>query len=276
MQKDMRKVFIVIMLLGFCLPVVAQNSNTEFKIKDRFMPTGKRIDRNIHKNVFAYKGEWALGLTASYGTLSSDNSDIFAVLENINASGSVTSISPFISYFVANNTSVGLRLGYSQINGNMDDMDLNLGSSNDVGITIPLIDLASKSYKASLFMRNYAPIDAAGRFGVFSELEASYSYADNQFAYRSNADDPLNCTNSESTTVKLWFNPGLAVYMFPNVCATISFGMGGFKYTSIKQFDDQGNSTGTRTSSKLRFRLNVADIHFGLNIHLWGKNKMAR
>lgn len=276
MQRDMRKIFIIIMLLGFCLPAIAQNSNTEFKVKDRFMPTGKRIDRNVHKNVFAYKGEWALGLTASYGTLSSENSDIFAVLENINASGSVTSVSPFISYFVANNTSVGVRLGYSQINGNMDDMDLNLGSSNDVGISIPVIDLASNSYKASVFLRNYTPIDDAGRFGVFSEIEASYSFAENRFAYSSNADDPIHYTQSESSTVKLWFNPGLAVYMFPNVCATISFSMGGFKYTSVKQFDDQGNNTGTRASSKLRFRLNVADINFGLNIHLWGKNKKAR
>ena len=263
-------------LLGFCLPVFAQNRDTEFVVKDRFMPTSKRIDREINKNVFAYKGEWALGLTASYGTLSSDNSDIFAVLENINASGSVTSISPFVSYFVANNTSVGLRLGYSHINGTMDNMDVNLGEENDVDITIPWIDLGSKSYKASVFMRNYVPIDAAGRFGVFSEIEASYAFAENTFAYRSDSDDPMHYTDSESSTVKLWFNPGVAVYMFPNVCATVSFGMGGFKYTSVKQYDDKGEQTGSRTSSNLRFRLNVADIHFGLNVHLWGKNKKTR
>lgn len=277
----MKRLLIFIILVGLALPARAQD---EVKVsvrdtiapmvtKSRFMPTRKRIDREIKKNVFAYKGELALGLTASYGTLSSDNSDIFAVLENVNASGSITTISPFISYFVANNTSIGVRLGYTSMGGNVENMDVNLGEQNDVGITVPWVDLSSNSMRVSAFLRNYTSIDEAGRFGVFSEIEASYAFGDNSFAFRSGDDNPMNYTNSESATIKVWFNPGLAVYMFPNVCATISFGMGGFKYTSVKQFDEEGVQTGERTSSKLRFRLNLADIHFGLNIHLWGKNK---
>ena len=237
------------------------------------MPSSKRIDREINKNVFAYKGELALGLTASYGTLSSDNSDILAVLENVNASGSVTTLSPFVSYFIANNMSVGVRLGYTNMNGKVDNMDLNLGSQNDVGITVPWVNLSNNTLRMSAFLRNYAPIDEAGRFGVFSEIEASYALGNNSLAFRSGDDNPTSYTKSESATFKLWFNPGVAVYMFPNVCATISFGMGGFKYTSIKQYGDAGEQTGSRSSSKLRFRLNLADISFGMNIHLWGKNK---
>jgi ATP-binding cassette subfamily B protein len=34
--------------------------------------------------------------------------------------------------------------------------------------------------------------------------------------------------------------------------------------------------TGSRTISKLRFRLNVADIHFGMNFHLWSKKSKKR
>ena len=273
----MRRIFIIAMLLFVSLPVMAQNRrNSEFVVKDRFMPTGKRFDREINKNVFAYKGKWAVGLTASYGTVSSENSDILAVLEGIDVSGSVTSIAPFVSYFVADNMSVGVRFGYSNIDGNLNNADVNLGAENDIGISIPLVDVASNSYKASLFLRNYAPIDAAGRFGVFSEVEASYAFAKNSVAYSASSEDPLNYTNSQTTTLKLWFNPGVAVYMFPNVCATVSFGMGGFKYTTTKQFDESGADTGARTSSKLRFRLNLADIHFGLNVHLWNKNKKTR
>lgn len=244
-----------------------------FQVKNRFLPTRKRIDREINRNVFAYKGELAVGLTASYGTITSEDSDILAILENINASGSVTTIAPFMSYFIADNMSVGVRLGYTNISGKLNNMDVNLGSQNDVGISIPWIDVNSSSMRGSLFLRNYTPIDAAGRFGVFSEVEASVGITNNKFGFRSGEDSPTNYTNSESLTVKLWFNPGLAVYMFPNVCATISFGMGGFKYTSVKQFDEQGKQSGSRDFSKLRFRLNLADIHFGLNIHLWAKNK---
>lgn len=277
----MKKILFIVLLLACSLSAVAQESApaherdtvARMETRQRFMPTRKRIDREINKNVFAYKGELAFGLAASYGTLSSDNSDIFVILENINASGSVTTIAPFISYFISNNTSVGVRLGYTDMGGKMDNMDVNLGEQNDVDIKIPWIDLSSNTMRVSAFMRNYASIDAAGRFGVFSELEASYGLGNNSFAYRSGDDNPTNYNDSESMTIKVWFNPGLAVYMFPNVCATISFGMGGFKYTKVKQYDELGNQTGERVSSKLRFRLNLADIHFGLNIHLWGKNK---
>lgn len=277
----MKRLLIFIMLVGLTLPSLAQedasvsvrDSIFTKSTKSRFMPTRKRIDREINENVFAYKGELTLGLAASYGTLSSDNSDIFAVLENVNASGSITTISPFLSYFVADNMSVGVRLGYTSMGGNVENMDVNLGEQNDVGLTVPWVDLSSNSMRVSAFLRNYTSIDEAGRFGVFSEIEASYAFGNNSFAFRAGDDNPMSYTNSESATIKLWFNPGLAVYMFPNVCATISFGMGGFKYTTVKQFDDTGAQTGERTSSKLRFRLNLADIHFGLNIHLWGKNK---
>lgn len=269
----MKRVFLILFLV--CLCMVDVNAQRKYYLQesntvDRFMPTSRRIDRQINDNIFVYKGEWAFGLTASYGTLSSDNSDIFALLEHINLSGSITTVSPYVGYFYKDNACVGMRFGYTYMGGTLDNMDVNLGSQNDVDLTIPWIDASSNSFKASVFLRNYASIDHAGRFGVFSEIEASCSMGDNTMAFQS-GDDPMKYTNSKNTTVKLWFNPGLAIYMFPNVCATVSFGMGGFKYTSIRQYDEQGNQTGSRDISKLRFRLNLADIHFGMNVHLWAK-----
>ena len=275
----MRKLVVFVMFL--CLGMVnlsaqelktqeEKNDKAQFQTSNRFMPTLRRIDRAVSKNVFAYKGEVALGLTASYGTLSSDNSDIFALLEQVNLSGSITTVSPYVGYFYKDNACVGLRMGYTHMGGTLDNMELNLGSDNNVGLTIPWVDVNSNSLKFSAFMRNYAAIDEAGRFGVFSELEASYATGKNKLAF-SSGDAPMKYSDTRNTTVKLWFNPGVAVYMFPNVCATVSFGMGGFKYTTIKQYDETGAQTGAREISKLRFRLNLADIHFGMNIHLWSK-----
>ena len=144
-------------------------------------------------------------------------------------------VSPFVSYFVANNTSIGLRLGYTHMGGKLDNMDINLGEQNDVSISIPWVNLANNTVRMSAFLRNYASIDEAGRFGVFSEIEASYAFGSNEFSFRSGDEEQPTYTDSKNMTIKLWFNPGLAVYMFPNVCATISFGMGGFKYSSVKQ-----------------------------------------
>ena len=81
----------------------------------------------------------------------------------------------------------------------------------------------------------------------------------------------LRSTFSDDLKLSLGFNPGLAVYIFPNVCSTISFGLGGIEYTKIKQKDADGNEIGQRTASKMRFRLNLLNIRIGVTVHLWNK-----
>ena len=68
----MKRLFLISMLVCLCIVDVAAQGTKRtagFETRDRFMPTSRRVDRQIDGNVFAYKGEWALGLTASYGTL---------------------------------------------------------------------------------------------------------------------------------------------------------------------------------------------------------------
>mgnify|MGYP001528350617 CR=1 FL=1 len=171
--------------------------------KKQFLPTRRRIDREINKLKFAYKGEVIMGLTASYGTMSSDDTDIMLILDGIDADGTVATVKPFIGYFYRDNNCLGVRFGYQP-------------------------DTAS---------------------------------------------DNMKTTFSDNTQLKLAFNPGAAVYIFPNVCATLSFGLGGIQYTSVTQKDDAGNKIGTRKASNMRFRLNVAAINFGMTVHLWDKKK---
>ena len=92
-----------------------------------------------------------------------------------------------------------------------------------------------------------------------------------EFSYLS--DDTWKTSLSDIYKCEFSFNPGLAVYIFPNVCATISFGLGGLRYTHTKQYDGDHNFTGKRNYSKMRFRLNIADINFGMTLHLWNKKK---
>ena len=89
--------------------------------EQRFLPTRKRIDREINKLKFAYKGEVMMGLTASYGTLSSDDTDIMLILDNINADGTVATVKPFIGYFYRDNNCIGVRFGYRHMGGTLDN-----------------------------------------------------------------------------------------------------------------------------------------------------------
>lgn len=238
----------------------------------RFLPTRRRMDREINKIKFAYKGEVIMGLTASYGTLSSDDTDLMLVLDNINADGSVATVKPFVGYFYRDNHCVGVRFGYRHMGGTLDKGALfDLGESNDVSFNIPYLDLKSDNYSFGIFHRSYAGLDEKGRFGLFAEFELGVSTGSSEFTYE--REGVNKTTYSDNTQVKLAFNPGAAVYIFPNVCATLSFGLGGIQYTSVTQRDADGNKVGSRRASNMKFKLNIAAINIGMTIHLWDKKK---
>ena len=232
-----------------------------------------RVDREIDKSSFAYKGEWLCGISASYGTLTADDSDIALVVDNLNLGGSIISVKPYVGYFYRNNLSVGLRFGYSRTMGHFDNANINLGnfingiefSTNGIAV-----DYLSNAYSFALFHRAYVPLDRRGRFGVFGELELAAEHGRSNFGFMYN--DEWSRSISDTFKASFNFNPGVAAYVFPNVCATVSFGLGGLQYNYIKQYDGEMNPTGgTRSFSKLRYRLNITQINIGVTVHLWSK-----
>lgn len=233
----------------------------------------KRIDREINKNVFAFKGEIITGISASYGTLTADDSDIALILENLKLGGSIVTVKPYIGYMYRNNLSIGARFGYTYMNGKFDNASINLGNfinGIEFGTEGIAINYLSNAYSFAIFHRAYVPLDRKGRFGVFGELELEGSYGRSQFGFMYN--DEWTRSISDAYKVRFNFNPGVAAYIFPNVCATVSFGLGGLQYNHIKQFDANMVPTGgTRDYSKLRFRLNITEINIGVTVHLWSK-----
>ena len=240
--------------------------------KRHFLPTRRRIDREINKLKFAYKGEVIMGLTASYGTLSSDDTDVLLILDNVNADGAVAAVKPFVGYFYRDNRCLGARFGYNHMSGTLDKGALfDLGESNDVSLNIPYLDFTSNNYAFGIFHRSYAGLDPKGRFGLFAEIELSVATGTSCFSYES--EGRIKHTYSDNSQIKLAFNPGAAVYIFPNVCATLSFGLGGIQYTSVTQKDELGNRIGSREASKMKFKLNILAINIGMTIHMWDKKK---
>ncbi len=234
--------------------------------KKPFLPTRRRMDREIDKNKFAYKGEVAIGLTASYGTLSSEETDYLLILDNLNLDGSIFTVNPSFGYFIKDNLCVGVRFGYTRMQGHVGSANINLGEANDINMSFANIRLDNHTVSYGAFFRSYAGIDSKGHFGLFSEMEIAVNTGSTNLAYESNAQ--MKHTHSENLQCKLDFNPGLAVYVFPNVCTTISFGLGGIQYTKTTQKDPEGNIIGSRSASKMRFRLNLLNIRIGFNVHL--------
>lgn len=231
-----------------------------------FLPTRGRIDRKINAVKFAYKGELALGLAASYGTISSDNTDFMLIVDGIGLEGSVFTINPSIGYFLSDNICLGVRFGYANTVGHLGNISLNLGSANDVTMSLSNVDFRNQMTTMAAFLRSYAGIDRKGHFGLFGELEFALKAGSSDFSYAPDGEKKL--TKSNNTQFKLAFNSGVAVYIFPNVCCTLSFGLGGIQFNKITQKGADGNVVGSRQASKMLFRLNLADIRIGLNVHL--------
>ena len=233
------KKFLLLMLLAPAALSAAADSGADASVvvrkdsafveKHRFLPTAKRIDRRIDRNKFAYKGEVALGITASYGTISSDDTDMMLILDHINLDGTMAQVNPFVGYFYRDNNMVGLRLGYRHIGMGLGNLEVDLGSQNDLDISLDNMDYSGNAYSFGLFHRSYTGIDPKGSFGLFAELELSGMIGRSDFSYLSG--DTPKSTHSKSFKMNISFNPGVAVYIFPNVCGTLSFGLGGLQYS---------------------------------------------
>ncbi len=228
-----------------------------------------KFDRKIDSYKFISKGELAIGLTASYGSATSENSEFMLIAENINASGTMASFKPFLGYFYNDNKCVGLRLGYSHLSGKIDSASLDFGESNGLEFDLPYIDVVNDVYNYAIFHRSYTSLDKKGRFGLFAEVELIYKSGHNNMLH-----DFTGATQnirSNSSHVGLNFNPGITVFVLPNVSSNVSFGLGGLGYTSITQRNENGEVIGRRESSQLRFKFNIAEINFGITVHLWGE-----
>lgn len=230
------------------------------------------LDRAVNQGSYALKGEFLLGVTASYGTLAADDADLFPIFENIGLNGNMMTVNPFFGYFYKENRCVGIRLGYTHLGGSLDSFGMNL-DMDGLDFAVPQVGLSTDRYSAGIFHRSYMPLDEKGHFGVFGEFDAMFAFGDNVLGFTTA--DRQRRTVSDNMNLNLSFSPGVAVYAFPNVCMTLSFGLGGFRYNYIRQFDDEGHKTGERHFSKLNFKLNIADIRLGMNIHLWKEENPA-
>ena len=100
--------------------VAADTATVEKRDKSsRFLPTSRRIDRHVDRNKFVYKGEVMLGLAASHGKLSVEDSELMLLVDDINIGLNSTTVKPFLAFAYRDNRSVGMRFGYEYIRGDL-------------------------------------------------------------------------------------------------------------------------------------------------------------
>ena len=244
-------------------------ASDESAVSTRFLPTTRRIDRNIDRNKFVYKNEWMLGLAASYGKLDVADSELMLLVDDINFGVRRAVVMPYIAYAYSDNRSVGVRVGYELLQGDLGNISLDLGSGADLSFSLADIGVKNENFLWSIFHRNYIGLDRRGIVGAILETELMVKTGSTSMYTGSG--DARNYSESKNFAAKLNFNPGLAVYVFPQVCVTVTVGIGGLAYNNIRQYNAAGVMTGRRDHSALKFKLNIADIQIGVVAHLWNK-----
>lgn len=249
----------------------AMDSNGEVK-KTKFLPMRQRVDRHVDRNKFVYKGEVMLGLTASYGNVKAEDSDLMLLFNDIDVGLRSTTVRPFIAYAYRDNRAVGMRFGYQYMNGQLGNIDLNLDLVADgiENMNIANLGLRNETYSWSIFHRNYLGLDRRGIVGVILESELLVKTGTTRF---NSGGESINSSLSRNFAAQLNLNPGIGVYIFPQVCVTATVGIGGLRYNNIRQLNSAGEVIGRRDHSSLSFKVNIVDIQIGVVAHLWNNKK---
>lgn len=240
--------------------VVFRGDTIPMVLKDRNIG---RYDRGLFNYLFIPKGGWSFGLTASYGEFSTSELEMFSLVSDFNFSGHSFSIKPYVSYFIRNNMSVGLRLAYTSSKATVESLKVDI--DEDMNFNLSDIMYRNESYTAAFFFRQYVGMARRGRFGIFNEVELAFASGNADFR-RPYAGEP-KVTHTTYMETQLNFSPGVSVFIMKNVNFNVSFGVFGFHLRNERQYVD-GEKSGNRFTSGANFRFNIFNIAFGIAVHV--------
>lgn len=240
--------------------VVFKGDTIPMILKDRNLG---RYDRGLFNFLFIPKGSWNFGLTASYGEISTDNMEMMDLLNDIDLSAHTFSIKPYISYFLRNNMSVGVRMAYTRSIGDINSFKVDI--DEDMNFNLHDIHYGAESYAAAVFFRQYMGLTRRGRFGIYNEVELSFASGSSDFNRPYNG--VLRRTHTTNMEAKLTFSPGVTVFIMENVSFNLSFGVFGFSLKNENQKVD-GVDAGNRFTSGANFKINLFNLAFGIGVHI--------
>lgn len=231
-----------------------------------------RFDRGINSNrsIFIPKGEMGLGLSLSYNNLNMGSAAedagyrlLFGMLDGIKGSLQSFGISPQISYFVADNISIGLRFDYSKTAFNVGKLNMELGDMLSLNISDK--NFRKQGYTGLFTMRNYMPIAGSKRFAIFAEGNIAGSYAQSE-AYSHNEEGGKVGTYQDIYRLSLGVVPGIICFITNNAAFELSVGVFGFDIQKTKQITNQVEISEMVTSNA-NFKINPLSITLGMTYY---------
>ncbi len=223
--------------------------------------------------LFVPKGTVSFGLTASYNSydLGSAADDagykmLFSLLDGVSGNMTSCGIAPAVSYFIAENTSVGLRFDYSKSVLGLGSASLALGDL--MSLDINDVNYLKQSYSGSLTLRHYMSIADSRRFAIFVEGRGTLGYAQSM-NYQREGDDKYG-TYQDIYKASLSLVPGVVCFVMDNAAFEVSVGVLGFDTQKVKQVTNQVEYSEMK-SSGANFKINLLSVNFGMSFYIYPK-----
>ena len=269
----MKKIFIILLTAAVSVSAYANTTNTEACEQESF---SRGI--GIPTSVFIPKGTVGFGASFSYSTYDIGNSAndygfqaLFGMVNGIQGNVVTGGVSPHVSYFVANNLSVGARFNYNKSQYAVGSANLSL--TPDMSFGIDNFHYLKHDYSGALFARYFIPFGTSKRFAMFTELQAAGGYAQSQTYELTELDK--HGTHSDIYNFEVGVIPGIMAFFTDNVALEVSVGLIGLNYNKVVQNTNQVG-TSVMTSSGANFKVNLLNINLGIAFYIPTGKKSAK
>lgn len=255
----------ILMILTLALTASVALNATEAEEAEVF-------DRGVGKmnSVFIPKGYIGGGLTFSYKTYDMGQSIddvgysmLFSLLSGIKGDMYTMGVSPSVSYFLADNLSVGVRFDYNRTDLNLDNLGLSLGDL--ISISIQDYHMMKNMYSSAITGRYYMPIANSKRIAMFGEVRLGFDVGQSVI-YQAKGG---NNFGTFQTIYGGGINvvPGLCVFATNEVCVEVAVGVLGINYQYVKQ-ETNLVETSVMQQSGANFKINPLSISLGMSFYL--------
>ena len=224
------------------------------------------FDRGISRksSCFIPKGTVGAGVSVSYNTYSLGNglgdagySALFSLIQDVHGNMMSFGVSPFASYFIADNLAVGARFDYNRASLGLDNASLSL--MNDMNFSLQGFRYFKHTYTGSIMLRNYIPFGNSRRFAMFTEVRATGGYGQAK-TYKIVENENVG-TYQDIYNFELGLVPGIAAFITNEVAFEISVGLLGFNYQKVVQLTNQVERSEMENSgANFKSLISIAEI----------------
>lgn len=234
--------------------------------------TVEPFDRGItlSTSTFIPKGTVGAGITFSYNdyALGQGAGDVgytalLSLIGDVHGNLQTWGVAPWVSYFVADNLSVGVRFDYSRSSFGLGNASLSLGDIANVSISD--FHYLKQAYTGAITGRYYIPFGNSKRFAMFTEVRALGGYGQSE-TYKNEGEEKYG-TYQDIYKFELGLVPGLSVFVTNEVAVEVSVGLMGFNYNKTVQTTNQVE-TSVMESSGANCKINPLSVGLGMSFYI--------